>query len=408
MCSTGWGYNVAASIANALILLAAIAFSWSRYVSNEGSLHSVWSTLARGEVPSDLQVYLLGGQQVANHQPLYSGDLLPGLPFTYPPFAGVVFSWFGEATPTLGVVWTVASISALALVCWWGTRSLVPTVLLTAFFVLATEPVHATLYFGQINIFLMLLVCLDFLPRYRLPGIGIGLAAGIKLTPAYFLLLLVLQRRWGAVFIAGLTFLCTVATGFNSVTDASRFWTESMFNSDRVGYADNPGAQAMRQVLSRELGIESTPLWLLLAVLVTALAAAGAWIANKRHELPLAVAIIGMASCLVSPFSWHHHWVWLVLFGCVLYRWWGALPMIVFLLPHAAVNVSHELFEVPNLLFTLVPLGFMGWYVWREVGSGRPVSVSKKDGNSHARTHSRRGRGDGYGSHGRSPANRQR
>ncbi|MEH0147856.1 glycosyltransferase 87 family protein [Corynebacterium sp. Q4381] len=391
---------MAAPVASALILIAAIGFSWWRYAENADNLHSVWAILSHGDVPSDLQVYLLGGQKVAHGQPLYSGDLLPGLPFTYPPFAGVVFSWFGEATHELGVAWTVASITALSLICWWGTRSLVPAVLLTAFFVLATEPVHATLYFGQINIFLMLLVCLDFLPRYRLPGIGVGLAAGMKLTPAYFILLLALQRRWGAVFIAGLTFLCTVATGFNSVTDASRFWTESMFNSDRVGYADNPGAQAMRQVLSRELGIESTPLWLLLTVLVTLLAAAGAHFALSRSELPLAVSLIGMASCLVSPFSWHHHWVWIVLFGCVIYRWWGPLMLIVFMLPYAADNVSHELFVVPNLLFTVVPIGFMGWYVWREVRFPHVIS--------QAHTSSRRDRGDRNRPHPRPPASRQR
>ncbi|MCP1388121.1 glycosyltransferase 87 family protein [Corynebacterium sp. TA-R-1] len=357
-----------ASIANAVGLAVALAFGAWRYSINHGDLHSIFRT----SVPTDLQVYLLGGELVRNGQPLYEADLLPGLPFTYPPFAGVVFSWFGEATSALGIAWTVVSILTLMWVVWMSARAtrtsarVVPIVLLTAFFVLCTEPVHATLFFGQVNIFLMALVCLDFLPRrYRLPGIGIGLAAGFKLTPAYFVLLLAVQRRWGAMFVAAFTFLCTVATGFTGVADAGRFWTESMFNSDRVGFADNPGAQAIRQVLEREFGIESTPLWLALAAAVTALAAYAAHIALRRSNTTLALAIIGMASCLVSPFSWHHHWVWIVPFGVAVYAAWGVLPMLLMMLPYAAINVAHEVFFVPPLLFTLVPIGFMAWYAWR-------------------------------------------
>jgi len=358
-----------AAVVNVLGLVAILAFAWWRYQVNADELGSVFANHLAEEGPTDLQVYLLGGQQVSNGLPLYDGDLLPGLPFTYPPFAGVVFSWFGEARPGLGIAWTVASILVLAWVVWESGKkgsSFTPVILLTAFFVVCTEPVHATLFFGQVNIFLMALVCLDFLPKNRWSGVGTGLAAGFKLTPAYFILLFALRRQWGAVFVASFTFLCTVATGFAEVKDAGRFWTESMFNSDRVGFADNPGAQAIRQVLERQFGIESTSVWLALAVVVTVLAAAAAHFALRRGEVALAVALIGMASCLVSPFSWHHHWVWIVPFGVVIYGWWGVLALLLFMLPYVALNVSHELFVVPELLFTAVPIAFMVWFVIRE------------------------------------------
>ena len=102
------------TVINAVILLAAIAFCGWRYSVNAGTLESVFTK----EVPSDLQVYLLGGQKVANHQDLYDGDLLPGLPFTYPPFSGVVFSWFGLPTPTLAFWWNALAVVLLGVVCY--------------------------------------------------------------------------------------------------------------------------------------------------------------------------------------------------------------------------------------------------------------------------------------------------
>ena len=60
-------------------LLLLLAFASWRYIDT--GLPNAFTT----EFPSDLKVYLLGGEKVAEHQPLYATDLLPGLPFTYPP-----------------------------------------------------------------------------------------------------------------------------------------------------------------------------------------------------------------------------------------------------------------------------------------------------------------------------------
>ena len=64
------------------------------------------------------------------------------------------------------------------------------------------EPVRTTLYFGQINLVLMLLVLWDTArgERSRLKGIGVGIAAGIKLTPAYFILYYLAARQWRAAW----------------------------------------------------------------------------------------------------------------------------------------------------------------------------------------------------------------
>lgn len=338
-----------------------LAFSIWRY--RQSDLEHAFSI----RIPSDFEVYLRGGEKVAHNQPLYDGDLLPDLPFTYPPFAGVVFSWLGEPTLAKATAWTALSVVVLAGVVRGASTSKSPwlrTLLLTAFFVVCTEPVHATLFFGQINILLMGLVCLDFLPRNRLPGIGVGLAAGMKLTPAFFVLLFAVQRRWNAVLIAGFTFLCTVGAGMG-VRDARDFWGRAIFDSTRVGVEDNPGALALKQVLHR-CGSDSTVLWLGLAVLVTLLCA----FASRRAPAPLALAFFGMTACLISPFSWMHHWVWIVPLGVWAYEALGPVAMIALMSPYAAVTVIGPLGgAVRDLLFVGVPIIFMVCYVLAQPGS---------------------------------------
>ena len=71
---------------------------------------------------------------------------------------------------------------------------------------LATEPVQQTLALGQVNLLLMLLVVADLLTAGALTpgegrtrwwhGLGIGIAAGVKLTPLIFIPYLLLIRRY--------------------------------------------------------------------------------------------------------------------------------------------------------------------------------------------------------------------
>lgn len=65
-----------------------------------------------------------------------------------------------------------------------------------------------------------------------------------------------------------------------------------------------------------------------------------------------------MTACLVSPFSWYHHWVWILPMLAYVYNRWGAIVLALFMVPFASVNVLHA----PQLLFTLAPVGFMLWY----------------------------------------------
>lgn len=406
-------------IASLSLILAYIAM---RYMRNWAELESVFKT----DVPLDLWIYMRGGERVTDGVNLYEGAIYNELPFTYPPFSGLIFAWVSAIDDhTVTLIWHTLTVAGVILVIWFCLRRLRIDVnspsfllilpLLAAVFLLGTEPFHATLFWGQVNVLLMVLVCLDFLPlKHRLPGIGVGLAAGIKLTPAFFGILFLIQRRWWAALGSFLTFLGTVLVGFLTVPDAKVFWTDAMFNSSRVGDHTNPGAQSLKSVLLRHLGIESSAVWLVLVLLTIALVTVSVGLAVKRNNLPLAVGLTGIGACLVSPFSWYHHWVWIALVGIGVFvgvnqvvaewaegnmaRWQvaglmsvGGLMLIC--APFVATNVIANLFyefrrdTEPSIL--MVPGGYallIGYAAYALIEQRRTARMTRASATRVART----------------------
>jgi alpha-1,2-mannosyltransferase len=103
---------------------------------------------------------------------------------------------------------------------------------------------------------------------------------------------------------------------------------------------ENPSNESLRGMVARSAGLDGGMkiLWFLAAA---ALALAALWLARRlsfgRQEL-LAVVLCGLATTLVSPYSWVHHWVWLAalliwLLDASLRRWavgaWVALLLTV-------------------------------------------------------------------------------
>ncbi|MGY0887562.1 glycosyltransferase 87 family protein [Corynebacterium aurimucosum] len=280
-------------------------------------------------LPFDLSIYRMAGEDLNAGGLLYDAPYIFQFPFTYPPFAGLLFKilpFFSKGTLT--IIWpSLMFLAVLAIVVMIfrerGVKvtpaAVLVAVLLTAL-TPANEAMHGSLYYGQVNVFLMLLVALDFLPlKHRLPGVGIGLAAGIKLTPAYMGLALLFEKRWWAALGAVITFLVTVVLGFLFVPDAMDFWTDAMFNSSRVGEHANPGAKSLRSLMFRELGIDGGIWWLLAVIVVFALTCLTLRTAYLRGNRTAAFALTGLSTCLVSPFSWYHHFVWTIPFVVMVF-----------------------------------------------------------------------------------------
>ncbi|MCF1593567.1 glycosyltransferase 87 family protein [Streptomyces muensis] len=264
--------------------------------------------------------------------------------FTYPPFAAVVM--LPMALVGLHVAIAVAlllNLAALAFALrvlagqdlrrygWYGCALAVCGLALF-------EPLRDTFSFGQVNILLLALVLLDCrllaTGRERWAGVGIGLAAAIKLTPAAFIGLLLVAGRRRAAAVA--TAVAAVATALAALVapDASRFyWTHAMWDTTRVGRLDYVSNQSLQGVLAR-LDVSSRAVWAVVVLLVL-----GVWVARTRRAVgagdwTAAFALTGLTACLVSPITWVHHLVWLLPSFAVLvragYRWTaGALYAVL-------------------------------------------------------------------------------
>lgn len=273
--------------------------------------------------PLDFQVYFEAVGNMEMGRNLYEQDWIGILPFTYPPFAAVAMRlFFLTDFQAAAIIWQVSSALVLAAViaaCFrqrgyaWGLGLCMLT-LLTFFASFNFVSIQGTFYFGQINIMLMGLVAWDFLgnPQRKYRGIGTGLAAGLKLTPAFHGMLFLIERRWWAGLVSFGVFLLSVGIGFWQVPDASSFWTGKMTDTDRIGQNQDPGALSLKSMFIRREWPLETFFWVLGVALVLYLFFIGASAAIRRNNYVMALGLSGTAAALVSPFSWYHHWVYSV------------------------------------------------------------------------------------------------
>jgi alpha-1,2-mannosyltransferase len=281
----------------------------------------------------DLGVYLrLGGKYVFTSH-LYS-FVLPNtrLPFTYPPFAALLFAPWQRAFVSVGLVqavWTMGNLAALIGVLVFSVRLVKPSLDRVATWRLALalslpavllNPVLITIGFGQVNLFVTFLVMWDLLSDRRIGkrqmplGVATGLAAAVKLTPLLFVPYLVMTRRWrGAVTSVATFAACELVSFAVSPASSKAYWTKAIFQPGRAGdltIVDNQNLWGVLDRFTHGLLPDAVMLPLLLLT-----AAGGLWLAAQAHRRssPLLGVLICAVTCLiVSPISWVHHMVWVV------------------------------------------------------------------------------------------------
>jgi Glycosyltransferase family 87 len=275
-------------------------------------------------VHSDEWVYRSVGVLVRRHPAdLYSARMgASRLPFTYPPFAALVFA---AASPFSFGAWQIAlvvidlillpviSYAALRISGHNGIGGAVLAFVLAAI-ALWLEPVYMTMLFGQINLILLALIMVDLaLPdSSSWKGIGIGIAAGLKLTPLIFVPYLLASRRVRAAVVSLLSFAATAVLGFVALPAASRgYWEGNLAPHGGLERLQNQSVRAVVQRLTHG-GLAAGELWVALVAVVAAAGLATAVWASRRGLELLGIVLCGVTGLLASPVSWTHHWVWVI------------------------------------------------------------------------------------------------
>jgi len=301
----------------------------------------------------DFRIYMWGGHAVTGDNRLYLAQAY-GHWFTYSPFAAIVFVPVA-ALPLAAarVLWDLVSVAALA---YSGLRILQiagyrPTRIMVAGFVaaaMALDPVWQTLFLGQINLILLALVLTDIWlvsrgSSWPAVGVGVGIAAAIKLTPAIFIVFFLLARRTRAALVAAGTFAACGLAGFLVAPHASRlYWAHLSHDTSRVGapYISNqsPYAAAIR-IAGGQAHVGWW--WVVVSLAFAVIGLAVAVMLVRRADWLGATAVTGATGLLVSPISWAHHWVWI-------------LPALVWL-----IRGGHRIAAAAGyLLFAVAPFWF--------------------------------------------------
>src|SRR6516225_9596193 len=251
----------------------------------------------------DLQVYRMGGAAVLHDgSRLYQLRLGGLLPFTYPPFAAMVFTGLAVVPWRVAVtVLTGASVVALPAALYLVLRLPGPS----------RMPTRGQAWTVALAVAAAVLYDLSLPDTARYKGLMIGLAAGLKLTPAIFAVYLLITGRRRAAATAAAVFAATVAAGFAALPASSAwFWAGRFASPGHVSPVQNPQNQSLYGALARAMHTAAIlPVWLLLAAAVGVAGLALAAAASRRGDEALGFCLCAVTGLLVSPISWIHHWV---------------------------------------------------------------------------------------------------
>jgi alpha-1,2-mannosyltransferase len=250
-----------------------------------------------------------------------------GYGFTYPPFAALAMLPMAAVPwPAAIAISLVATVSVSVVVLHWLVDPIIRRRGWSRWFVLAIvvgmaaafEPMRDTVNFGQVNMLLVFLVVADLLVLVRqgrpAAGIGIGVATAIKLTPGVFILYLLVTRRFKVAAVAMASAAVATLAAAAIIPDASReFWTDALWNTNRIGAQDFISNQSLNGFVARLHPTDpSRPLWLVLALITLAVWGFQVRRAVKAGDEVAGLAFTGIAGCLLSPITWVHHLVWML------------------------------------------------------------------------------------------------
>ncbi|WP_435859103.1 bifunctional glycosyltransferase 87/phosphatase PAP2 family protein [Streptomyces neyagawaensis] len=257
-----------------------------------------------------------------------TGSLYDSTRFTGTPFGGLVLKPLTRAAEqALGWGWTFGTLLLVVALGLVAARALPQpvtrrTTLLAApvavTLLMLSLPVRNTLYLGQTSIIPVLLVLAGcFAVRgERASGVCIGVAAAFQPAVLLFVPLLWFTGRRRAAASTGVTFTAATALAWAAMPhDSYAYWVHHLAGVGLGGRADDLANQSLHGALLR-LGLEGPAEIAVFFTLATAVAVFGMRRAihyARDGQLLLAVAITGCVVVAVSPTSWKHQLLWVLL-----------------------------------------------------------------------------------------------
>jgi alpha-1,2-mannosyltransferase len=344
-----YGYPGGVPVARPRLLAAG---AWTTLVLLSAVLVHMALTLPGGpDGLSDLRVYRGAVAELVDGRSLYGFAAPNGDRFTYPPFAGLVLVPLAALPDAvLGVLWTLAQVGLTVLlahlVLTRGDAPLLhrlprPAALpLTSCVLLASYPVFSGVFLGQVSLLVTVLAlvdALDLVPR-RFQGVATGLAAAVKLTPLVFLPHLWLTGRRRAAVVAAGSFVVAGGLAWGLLpADSGLFWANPLDVPPFLDLAqlDN---QSLRGLTTRSgwsgPGVDGVVL--LASALLAGVSYRRGRDLHGEGRLLAAAVVVGALAVVVSPVSWSHHQVPLVLAAACAAsgptRWARAWPLGVLVL----------------------------------------------------------------------------
>ncbi|GGK54323.1 bifunctional glycosyltransferase 87/phosphatase PAP2 family protein [Streptomyces flaveus] len=277
----------------------------------------------KGERLTDLETWVgPGGVLHVN------GSLYDSTRFTGTPFGGLVLKPLTRAAEeALGWGWTFGTLLLVVALGLVAARALPQpvsrrTALLAApvaiSLLMLSLPVRNTLYLGQTSIIPVLLVLLGcFAVRgERTSGLLIGVAAALQPTVLLFAPLLWFTGRRRAALSTGVTFAATTALAWAAMPhDSYTYWVNHLAGVGLGRPADDLANQSLHGALLRFglTGPLEIALFLLLGAAVAVLGLRRAVRYARDGQLLLAVAVTGCVAIVVSPTTWQHQLLWVLL-----------------------------------------------------------------------------------------------
>jgi hypothetical protein len=276
----------------------------------------------RGERLTDLETWV--GPDGVLH---VKGSLYDSTQFTGTPFGGLVLKPLTRAAEqALGWGWTFGTlllvvalglVAARALPQPVGRRTALLAAPVAISLLMLSLPVRNTLYLGQTSIIPVLLVLVAcFVVRgERVSGVLIGLAAALQPTVLLFAALLWFTGRRRGALTSATAFAAGTALAWAALPhDSYTYWVHHIAGTGLGGPADDLSNQSLHGLLRLGMaGPLEISLFLALGAGIAALGVRRAVRYARDGQLLLAVAITGCAAIAVSPTTWQHQLLWVLL-----------------------------------------------------------------------------------------------